>query len=175
MIRLFVSLCLLLVAVAGTAISPEDIAAARQACTHQCQDNDKIVMAKCMRACWKNFFDGHQTTTTRTTTQNKRVVAATKKPVARHVVVNKPKAEPVHPKSAAAKAVPVHKSAAAPKRKVVQSAFAEVKHAPYHGQHSVGMRGRRSMAALLRSGASTLAMNAGLLVFLLAAGSFLMA
>lgn len=46
----------------GAAISPEEIAAARQSCTQQCQNPDRAAMARCMRECWKAFFDAHHTT-----------------------------------------------------------------------------------------------------------------
>lgn len=52
---------LLVLALAGAkAISPQEIAVARQHCTAQCNGPDKMAVAKCMRACWKKFFDGHK-------------------------------------------------------------------------------------------------------------------
>lgn len=178
MMRLFV-LCVLLQAVAA-AISPEEIAAARQACTHQCQDNDKVVMAKCMRACWKNFFDGHQSTTT---THGKKHVAA-----ATHAPKKVGKVHAVKPKMAHAAAAAHAAPAAAPhsvkvpathkkarKVRAVRSAFAERKPDSAAAAHPFGRMGPKSMASLLRAGASSLGINAGLLVCLLTAGAFLMA
>ena len=61
----------------GAAISPEEIAAARQSCTQQCQNPDRPAMARCMRECWKAFFDAHHSTTT-TPTHAKKTVAHAK-------------------------------------------------------------------------------------------------
>ena len=183
--RLFVSLCLLLAVGAAAAISPEEIAAARQACTQQCQDNDKVVMAKCMRACWKNFFDGHHTTTT-TTHQKKHVVethAPKKLKVAHpqqehhpqeqeHKIV-KPKMTGAIKTHAAPAHAPLKKKNNPKKNKVVRSAFAERKTQSLG--HSLGRMGPKSMEALLRAGASSLGVNAGLLLCLLTVGAFLMA
>lgn len=67
----------------GAAISPEEIAAARQSCTHQCQNPDRAAMARCMRECWKAFFDAHHSTTT-TTTHSKKTLAPAKVAAKQH-------------------------------------------------------------------------------------------
>jgi hypothetical protein len=177
--RFLLCLVLLLAVVAqvrGTRrhpISPEDIAAARQACTTQCHDNDKVVMAKCMRACWKNFFDEHHTATPTTTTAHKKrkvraVTHAPHKAPVKAVEAKKP--HPHHPIAPAAHKKVVRRT---PKMPQQGSAFEEV---PL--DHSLGHMGRstaKSMARVLRADASNLVVNAGLLVFLLTAGAFLMA
>lgn len=161
----FVALCLLLAA--GTAISPEDIAAARQACTHQCQDNDKIVMAKCMRACWKNFFDGHQHTAATTTAAKKRHTPA---PVKKAVA---PKSPVQHktPK-AAPKAAAHSKAKVAGKKHHPIRVPADVKKPLGHSYGYRAMVNGRSLDKLLVRAAAS---QAGVLVLLLAAGAFLMA
>lgn len=138
---------LLVVALAGAkAISPQEIAVARQHCTAQCNGPDKMAVAKCMRACWKKFFDGHKAPEVAPVH-----VAAVASPVVHKKIVH----QPVHAKKEK-------------KIKTVKSAFAERK-VPLG--HSLGRMGPVSV----RTAGSNLVVNGGLLVMLLAAGAFLMA
>lgn len=152
-------LVLLLVAiasfVAGAAISPEEIAAARQTCLRSCNGGDKVAVAKCMRACWKNFFDNHHHKGA-----NRMVVAHPKINKPRHVAPIAKKKGITHPR---------HPT----KSRSVKRVFVAEHHQRLEGR--MGPTQRRSMAALLRTGASSIAVNAGLLVSLLAVSAFLMA
>jgi hypothetical protein len=142
---------------AAAAISPQEIAAARQTCTRQCNGSDKVAVAKCMRACWKNFFDHHQ--------GNKRTVAA---PHQAPAAAAAKKTKAIRPKARSALKHPRH-----PTTKQ-QRVFVPEQHPHLEGRMGPPQRRHRSMAALLRASASSIAVNGGLLVCLLAMSAFLM-
>lgn len=139
---------------AAAAISPQEIAAARQTCTHQCNGSDKVAVAKCMRACWKNFFDHHQGNKRTVVAPHSAPAAAAKKTKA---IRPKARSGPKHPRHPTTKQ---------------QRVFVPEQHPRLEGR--MGPPQRRSMAALLRTGASSIAVNGGLLVCLLAMSAFLM-
>jgi hypothetical protein len=155
---------------AAAAISPQEIAAARQTCTRQCNESDKVAVAKCMRACWKNFFDHHQ--------GNKRTVAAPHPApaaaAAKKTKAIRPKIAPKYAVKAKARSAPKRKGATHPRHPTTkqQRVFVPEQHPRLEGR--MGPPSHRSMAALLRTGASSIVVNGGLLVCLLAMSAFLM-
>lgn len=67
----------------GAAISPVEIAEARQHCGSQCASTNHKEAAACMRKCWADFFAN------RKTTSKARSVLGTKTPVAKAHSVGK--------------------------------------------------------------------------------------
>lgn len=85
---------------AATPISPAQIAEARQRCTQQCENPNKLVMASCMRECWNAFFADRQQSSKRQVAERpsataKRVAPKVQKPVAvatkKHAAMRTPK------------------------------------------------------------------------------------